>query len=176
MKTYLHWVVAVTALMFLHCTVMPRQVMDEALPETDFAELAGHADRYVGETVVLGGYVLEVENFKDHTRMTVLQAPLGIGQRPKSKDRSQGRLALIYDGFLDSEVFTRDRQVTVGGRILQPEKGEGPPYALVRLQVRDIHLWPVESETYDPYEYDDWYWPWYRPWFHPWHHRHRHHW
>lgn len=175
MKTPLIWVGALLTLWLNGCTVMPRQIMDEALPPLPFSELTRNVDRYIGETVVLGGYVLSVENLKDHTQMMVLQTPLGAGQRPKSKDVSQGRITLLFDGFLDAEVFTKDRRVTVGGRIIEPMEGRQPPYPHIRIAVRDIHLWPFAAETYDPYYYDNWhYYPW--GWHYPWHHRHYHHW
>ncbi len=175
MKTPLLWAGALLTLWLNGCAVMSKPIMDEALPPLTYSELTRNVDRYIGETVVLGGYVLSVENFKDHTRMMVLQTPLGTGQRPKAKDCSQGRLTLLYDGFLDAEVFTKDRRVTAGGRILEPEQGEQPLYPHIRMAVREIYLWPIETESYDPYWYDDWYhYPW--GWYHPWHHHHRHRW
>ena len=51
-----------------------------------------------------------------------------------------------------------------------------PPYPYLKLEVRDIHLWPVEEPVRDPYWYDDdypYYYPW---WWHPYRrHRHWHH-
>ncbi len=152
------------------CAVISSDVTDEALPVPDFVELTRQAERYRGETVVLGGYVLSVENLEDHTRIIALEAPLGTGQRPKSKDLSRGRLHLLYDGFLDPEVYTRDRQITVGGRILEPIAQEPPPYPYLRIQVSELHLWPIEKPVpADPYWDDPWCaYPW---WYFPWRHR-----
>jgi outer membrane lipoprotein len=160
------------------CSVMPRQIEDEALPTDDFTEWVRGGDRYVGETVITGGYVLSVENRPDHTRVLALEAPLGMGQRPVSKDRSRGRLILLHDGFLDPEVYTRERQITVGGVILDPSVTGPQTFPYLALKVREIHLWPVETPaTEDPFLYDPW---WFYPWwphpcfwgYHPWHHRH----
>ena len=133
----------VTVLVFIlyGCSVMSRDVADEALPVPDFKELVRQVDQYRGETVVMGGYVLSVKNFRDHTQIIALEAPLGAGQRPKSKDLSRGRLILLHDGFLDPEVYTKGRQITVGGRILEPSAQQPPPYPHLRVQVREIHLW-----------------------------------
>ena len=60
------------------------------------SELVAHAEQYRGKAVILGGYVLEVENLKDSTRILAVQAPLGFRQYVKSKDLSKGRLILIY--------------------------------------------------------------------------------
>ncbi len=156
------------------CAVMPKHIMDEALPDVDFKELTTNVDRYVGQTVILGGYVLSVENFEDRSHMIALQTPLGTGQQPKSKDRSQGRMTLIYDGFLDAEVYAKDRRITVGGRILEPAGDESQPFPHIRLAVREIHLWPVVlryDATY-PYGWNYYYWDRHYPWYH---HR-RHYW
>ena len=152
------------------CSVISPDIAQEALPDPDFAELIRHVDRYRGETVVLGGYVLSVENFKDHTRIIAIEAPLGAGQRPKSKDLSRGRLHLLHDGFIDPEVYTRDRQITVGGRILESIGQPLPPYPYLRIQVKEMHLWPVAKPLpADPYWDDPWCLsPW---WYFPWHHR-----
>ena len=175
MKTSLLWAGALLTIWLNGCAVLPRHIMDEALPVMPFSDLAHHQGKYSGETVILGGYVLSVENYQDHTRLQLLQAPLGTGQRPKSKDLSQGRITLLYQGYLDAEVYTKDRMVTVGGRILQPEEDSPKAYPHILIAVREIHLWAIEKEIYDPSWYDPWYYsPW--GWHRPWHHHHRHHW
>ena len=118
-------------------------VQEDALPSIPFSELIAHADQYKGKAVILGGYVLEVENHKDYTRILAVQAPLGSGQRPKSKDLSQGRLILNYSGFIDPEVYAKDRQITVGGYILDGAADDPEvPFPYLRIQVKNIYLWP----------------------------------
>jgi outer membrane lipoprotein len=157
------------------CTVMSDQVKEEALPPIEFKALIKDVEKYKGDTVIVGGYVLSVENKSDHTRIVAVQAPLGVGERPKAKDLSQGRLILVHKGFIDPEVYTKDRQITVGGKIsgsstLTPKA----PFPFLQLEVKDIHLWPIEKPASDPYWDDDFY-PYYYPWrWHP--YRHHHHW
>lgn len=140
-----------------------------------YQELVDNTEPYVGRTVVMGGYVISVENFENSTRVTAVQAPLGSGQKPKSKDLSQGRLILIYSGFLDPEVYTKDRKITVSGTLSGSStmaRGEKTPYPYLEIQVAEIHLWPVEKPP-PPYPYvDD---PWY-PFHYPWGWRYRHLW
>jgi len=127
--------------------------------------LIAEAGRHIGETVILGGYVLEVVNEKKVTRLTCLASPLGTGQEPKSKDLSQGRLLLVYNGFLDPEVYSKDRKITVAGTLLGSSATEAQthPFPYLRLQVETIHLWPVEKPIpRDPYYWDPW--PYYSPW------------
>jgi len=152
------------------CAVMPADVtQDAALP---FPELIQNADRYRGKTVIVGGYVVEVSNEADQSRIIAVQTPLGIGQEPKSRDSSQGRLVITYQGFIDPEVFQKERKITVAGKIIassQTEQGKYPfPY--LHIDMTHIHLWPVQKVVpYDPY-WDYWgppYWGppyYYRPW------------
>jgi outer membrane lipoprotein len=155
------------------CTVISQEVQDKALPPVPFSELIAAVDQYKGQTVILGGYIVSVENLKDQTRIVAVQTTLGVGQKPNSKDLSQGRLILIYKGFLDPEVYTKDRQITVGGRVLDSSANDPKsPFPYLEIELEDIHLWPVEKLV-APYRYwDDDYWypyPWW--WRHPyWHH------
>ena len=161
------------------CAGVPSSVETEPyLQDIPFGELVRDADRYIGEAVVLGGYVLSVENQEDQTILVALQSPLGVGRKPKSKDLSQGRLILVSEGFLDPEVYEKDRRITVGGTILgsSATEKEERAFPYLRLRVEEVHLWPKESvRLADPYYYywDDPWWgrpyPWY--WRHPYYRR-----
>ena len=158
---------------------MPPEVKEVALPPIPFPELITDVEQYKGDTVIVGGYVVSVENKADHTRIVAVQSPLDYGERPKRKDLSQGRLILEVKGFIDPEVYTKDRKITVGGKISDSSAtAKQAPYPYLQLEVDDIHLWPIERRsTYPYYWYDDFY-PYYYPWgWHPYrHHRHWHHW
>ena len=141
------------------CAVMSQEVQDKALPSLSFSELIANVDKYKGQTVILGGYIISVENLRDHTRIVAVQTTLGAGQKPNSKDLTQGRLILSYHGFLDPEVYTKDRQITVGGRVLASSANDSQPlYPYLEIAAEEIHLWPVEKPVGPyPYWYDD-YW------------------
>jgi outer membrane lipoprotein len=165
------------------CSVMSPSVEQAAVPLT-FQELVDNTAPYIGQSVIMGGYVLSVENLEDSTRIVALQTPLGAGQNPKSKDLSQGRLILIHPGFLDPEVYTKDRKITVGGTLSGSstiDQDAKTPYPYLKIQVTEIHLWPVEKPVPPyPYPYPYWdypYWdnPWY-PYYYPWGWRHPHGW
>lgn len=158
------WILA--ALLSTGCAVMSTAVEQEALPPMDFQELIRHAAQYKGQMVVLGGYVVEVANREDHTRLVAVQAPLGFGQEPRSRDLSQGRLILIYRGFLDPEVYTAGRKLTVGGRVLgsSTTDPDPAPFPYVRLEVQEVHLWPAEQPLPRDHYYYRPYWGPYYPW------------
>lgn len=156
--------------MIVSCAVIPKPIRSEAEPRVPFDKLIEEVDNYLGKTVILGGYILEVENLHDKTNLTVLQAPLSLGDEPKSKDRSQGRFIIAHKGFLDPEVYKKDRKITVAGIVngTTVEKVEKTSYSYLMITSRSIHLWP-EYEKYYRYPYDYyWYYPYpYYHWRHP---------
>jgi len=122
--------------------------------------------------MVLGGYILELQNEPVGSVLTLLQAPLDFENKPKSRDLSEGRFVLTTDRFLDPEVYVNDRQLTVGGRIsgVREETVGGMTYRYPVIEAQEIHLWP--KEVYPPYPppYYPFYgpgYPWY-PWGYPW--------
>jgi outer membrane lipoprotein len=156
------------------CAVMPKEMTREAAPQRPFKEMVDQSERFIGRTVIFGGYVVSVENMKNGTEIEVVQAPLGIGQQPKAKDLSEGRLIVEHDGFLDPEIYTKDRVITVGGIMVGSSKTDQSqlPYPYLRIRAQKLHLWPVvEPQPVDPFWYHDCY-PYYhslwRRHYHPW--------
>jgi outer membrane lipoprotein len=154
------------------CAVMPKEMTHEAAPQRPFREMVEQSERFIGRTVIFGGYVVSVENMKNGTKIEALQAPLGVGQQPKAKDLSEGRLIVEHDGFLDPEIYTKDRVITVGGIMSGSSKTDQSqlPYPYIRLRAQKLHLWPiVEPQSVDPFWYHDCY-----PYYHSlwWRHHH----
>ena len=159
------------------CSVVSHPVKKAATSGVPFPTLAAEAERYRDQTVVLGGYLLKTENLEIETLLTVLQAPLGIRDEPGSKDRSQGRFQVRWNGFLDPEVYKKGRRVTVAGRVVGSRMRRVGSRSVSYLQLTgiEIHLWKNHQSAYGapfyPYYYDPW--PWYGSfyWGHYFHHR-----
>jgi outer membrane lipoprotein len=169
MKITLHWIGCLVAITWLSgCAVMSQEIQDKALQDLSFPELIAGVDRYQGQTVIVGGYLVSVENLKDQSRMMAVQTTLGFGQEPESKDLSKGRLILVYQGFLDPEVYTKDRRITVGGRILDSSaRDPKASFPYLKIAVEEIHLWPVKKPAaVYPYWYDDFWYPYPWGWWH----------
>jgi outer membrane lipoprotein len=133
----------------------------------NFKILVQETDKYLGNTVIIGGYILETKNLPDKSSIKVLQAPLGLGETPKSKDDSEGRFVISHKGFLDPEIYSKDRKVTVAGKIVGTifEKVDHFDQPYLNIESREIHLWPKKEGYLRPY-YDPWYysypyWHWY---------------
>ncbi len=172
------------ALAMTSCAVISKPVRDEALPSLPFKSLIREAENHIGKTVILGGYIITNQNISGRKSLIILQTPLSLGQEPKGKDYSEGRFILHHQGFLDPEVYAKDRKITVAGIIKGSEDAntkECPNSCLV-LQAREFYLWPerYDSYPYYMYPYYDGY-PFYYPYpyfyypyrFHP--HSHPHH-
>ena len=126
---------------------------------------------YVGETLIWGGDIIEITPFAEVTRVKVLQKPLDYRLEPRSVDVSEGRFLSVYEGFLDPEIFSPGRRVTVAGELTGIESlplGE-TQYAYPVLKVREIHLWPPRPDPAvdDYYRWYPYHYP-FRPWgYHP---------
>jgi outer membrane lipoprotein len=147
----------------ISCTVISEPVRSEAEAPVPFNTLIAQADEFRGRTVILGGYILETSNRESETIIKVLQVPLRIGEEPGLKDSSEGRFLIYHQGFLDPEVYSKDRVLTVAGEVIGSdfEEMSGEPIQYLKLKSREIYLWP-EYATHD-YAYPRWHgYPYYR--------------
>lgn len=176
MRRYLHCtVVFITAAVAVSCSVMSQSIREEAGAPIPFRTLQKSPETYVGRTVILGGYVIEVRNLNDVTKLLVLQSPLKSREEPKPRDASEGRFMAVYEGFLDPAVYAKDRKVTVAGAVtgVTRESVNEQSYSYLTLSLQEIHLWEKEIVSRPPpYYYDPW-WPYYRPWRRYPYHRYR---
>jgi outer membrane lipoprotein len=164
-------------LALVSCAVIPSDETRNALPEMPFNALIQAAGHHIGATVILGGYVVEVENQKDQTRIVAVQAPLGLGQEPQSKDLSQGRLIIVCDGFIDPEIYSKDRKITVAGKLVASSATQGSkePFPHVTIRMSHIHLWSKEKPPppepywdywgYPPFPFGPYPWGWRHPYW-----------
>lgn len=148
------------------CSVISTQMKNQAGPDVDFAQVMAHTDSYLGRTVILGGYILDIENQEETTLITVLDSPLDMTDSPVAKDRSQGRFIVVSDGFLDPAVYAKDRRITVAGVVEPPEfRWIGTKKVKVlKLKSREIYLHTERRPGY----YDPGYYgpdPFFSPYF-----------
>jgi outer membrane lipoprotein len=166
--------IALALLGAVSCAVTSKAIRKEAGQPLPFPLLAQNPMAYAGRTVILGGYLIDVLNENNVTRLLVLQSPLGGGEEPGDRDASEGRFMVVYPGFLDPAVFEKNRRVTVAGTVTgsTTETVDGLAYAYPTLTLREIHMWEDEvyPRPYPPAYYDPFYygprWP-YRPYRYP---------
>lgn len=172
MTRYLRMLGVLIILMLLcSCSVISRPMKKEAGAKVDFNQLVKFTDGYLGQTIILGGYVIEVENNEETTLITVLQAPLDVTDSPLSRDKSQGRFIVTVDGFLDPAVYEKDRSITVAGIVQLPiHKNIGTKQVkYINIKSREIFLHAEKTPVYDnrfywdhPYYDSLFYYRWHR--------------
>ena len=138
-----------------------KKVREEAGETVPFEVLLKQIDGYKGRVVIVGGYILETVNETDGSWITVLQAPLDSQNRPKSSDLSEGRFMVSSSKFLDPVVYSKERRITVGGKVIGSQERElgSLTYVYPVIEAMEIHLWSKEGEYIGPY------YPYYDPWY-----------
>jgi outer membrane lipoprotein len=75
-------------------------------------------DAYKGRIFILGGTIVNLTNTDQGTFIEVVEKPLDNRGRPQYTDLSRGRFLVLYEGHLDTTIFSQGRQVTVAGEVL----------------------------------------------------------
>ncbi len=156
------------------CSVVSPNVRDQAV-DLGFSKLADKPDAYIGQTVILGGYVAEVLNLADKSRLMVLQAPLDFKDEPKSRQASKGRFMIVTEQFLDPMVYEKGRKVTVAGTVAGKTSEMVAQYAyqMPMIKASELHLWEEWQPRRWPY-YDDPFCSWWdSPPYYRWHRPYR---
>ncbi|MEJ2430009.1 MAG: Slp family lipoprotein [Deltaproteobacteria bacterium] len=164
-----YFLLLIAAGVFTGCApALSRHLRDQAKPPIPFPGLQKSVKKYEGRVVIYGGYILDTANNPNGTVLTILQAPLDSSNEPISQDLSQGRFLVLSKKFLDPEIYSKGRKITVGGKVtgaLSKTLGNRF-YDYPEIEALELHLWPKESRyasPYYPYYYDPWYSPWYYP-------------
>ena len=150
------------------CTpTFSKHLRQNALTPISFQDLVEKGEDYRGELVILGGHILTASNEPDGSLLTVLQAPLDSGDRPKSQDLSEGRFMVRTKEFLDPEIYSKGRKLSLVGKVsgVELELLGNLMYRYPVIEPEELHLWPEEKRYARPY-YPYHYWPHY--WYHPW--------
>ena len=150
-----------------------RQQVDSTISLT---QLRVAPESYIGHTVMLGGDILSARNLAEGTLIEVLQKPLDASDRPRDTDQTEGRFMALCNGYLDPAIYSKDRQMTLAGRVLGSRTdtvGE-ITYVYPLLTCLEVHLWSprVYIADYPPWWYYNYWWYPYGYWwrYHVWHH------
>ncbi len=156
------------AILFQGCVaVISEEVLQSVNKKITFAELMKDPLGYTGEMVLLGGVIVQVTNMQEGSLLEVYQTEMDSQNRPIAPDVSGGRFLAWYDGFLDSEIYGKGRDVTIAGTVLGERTrtiGE-LDYHYPTISIREIHLWEKKEEyrSAEPYFWYPMPGPW-SPW------------
>lgn len=133
--------------------VISKQVRQQVRQDLTFHEVLNNPEQYKGHMIILSGIVLKTENTKEGTLLQVLQRPAGFRGKPKDVDETSGRFLALDSRYLDVNVFTEGRAVTIAGEIqgmrtLPLDKTE---YTYPLISVKELYLWPATRRYDDPY-------------------------
>lgn len=150
--------------------VISQHIRDQVLPALTFDEVLRDPERYRNQMVIWSGVIIKSENTKEGTLLEVLQKPADFRGRPIDIDKSYGRFLALYPEYLDTAIYSKGREVTIAGRVL--EKRVLPldeiEYAYPLVLIKEIHLWrQIRDERWGYPCW--WYYPhWWRyPYWHP---------
>lgn len=138
-------------------------VPDQIIPAVNTRALSKNTE------VRWGGSILTTENLAQETQITVIAYPLDSDGKPLPGDMSSGRFIAKLKGFIEPQLYQRDRLITVRGKITgySPLQIGEFSYDHAVVNVEQLYLWPKRKEHDD---IEDAYWwrsPWYHPYYHP---------
>lgn len=147
----------------------PQAVRDTVDPTLTFAQVKEAPNSHRGKIIMVGGEVLLAKRLKDHTRLTILQLPLGDSQDPLiDRTKSQGRFFAIHEDFLDPATVPSGTRVTLIGEVsgVTMEMLDEMEYPYPTITIKNLKIWPaVVQQPYWPPPYY-WYGPyWYGPYY-----------
>ena len=99
---------------------------------------------HLGKTFVLGGAIIETENYSDRTLLVVLHHGLGFANKPDPGSGSEGRFLVQVREFLDPAIFRPGRLVTVLGEVVGEDARplQDGMYVYPVIAGSEMHLWP----------------------------------
>lgn len=171
--------ILVIALSLCSCASrIPVEIRGDVEHAPTVAQVHTEAEKYLSQKVRWGGKILKIENKQNTSRLTVVAFPLNGYGRPQNTRQSPGRFIAVVDRFLEPEIYSRDREITVIGNILASETHKVGEFAYSHpvVKVDNHYLWAVEEKTTDNYMHHWWHDSWYNPYY-PWpypHHLHTH--
>ena len=126
-----------------------RDVLRQVDEDIAFSQLREDPQEHINKTVLLGGQIIEVQNYPEQTVFTVLEHELGHAHRPNPRRPSGGRFLVIASKFYDPAVYAPERWITVVGTVIGGETLliQEQPYDHPVIGADEIHLWPVERRA-----------------------------
>ena len=148
-----------------------KQMRQQVDPDVSLMDVFRTPETLVGKKVILGGVIVAVHNSKDHSSIEVIQKDLDPAGYPRNEDRSLGRFLFKKSGFLDPEIYKKERKITGAGAVLGAQAGKvgEADYNFPVIDGEELQLLENPRYLYDPYPY---YWgsywgPYYPGFYYP---------
>jgi len=151
-------------------------------PGVSQARLFEDPDAYSGKKVMLGGTIVQTRNYPDTTEIEVVQKGIDAFGYLESGDATMGRFIFRQPGYLESEVYAKDREIVGAGKVVGSKLGKvgDREYRYPVIQAEEVQLsepYPRYPYYSDPFFYDPFYpyHPRYYPYY-PYYRRHPYFW
>ncbi len=147
MKTAVQLIVVFVVFFVLGCASgISKQTRSQVTFSDSFKVLQADPDKYAGETVLLGGKILETLATSDSSEITVLEMSLSQQGQPVDGAKSEGRYLVRSNQFLDPAIYKKDTLLTVVGKISGKEDRKIGDFDYIYPIVEEIEikLWPPE--------------------------------
>jgi len=152
--------------------VISKGLRREISRDITFKKIIEDPGACIGKTVLISGIILGSKNTKEGTLIEILQKLADMEGRPKDVDESDGRFLALYNGYLDTVIYSRGREAAIAGeikgkRVLPLDEIE---YTYPLISIKEIHLFKAQKEKFYAYPYPHWYYPpcYYYPYWYPW--------
>lgn len=122
-----------------------------------FDKLQADPVLYKGKTVMIGGLIVQTKNVKTGTLIEVSQKELDYWGKPRRTDRSGGHFIVHQPRHVDDKIFAPGREITIAGEVTGAEEASlaVPGSSLVRINARELKLWPPEKPGWDKPQFLD---------------------
>ncbi|QSR89745.1 Slp family lipoprotein [Methylacidiphilum caldifontis] len=136
------------------CSPLSGRYIKEAEGSPSFSQIKKNPNLYKGKMVILGGTIAQIKNLKNKSYIEVIQNPLDNTDYPLNTSKSQGRFLAVSSRFIDPQVYSVGKRITIAGRIVGGQQGVigQRTYVYPLISASQIHLWPSTSAA----EYDYW--------------------
>jgi len=149
------FVLIIAAIMLAGCSVLPRSVLKDVDRDVTLDAVQTNPARFIGTKVVWGGIILNSENLEEVTEIEVLETELSFDERPKNGS-SRGRFIIQSPGYLDTNIYSKSKKITVAGTVKGVERRKigkmAYPYPIITpIEIRAFE--PLPEYYRDPYSY-----------------------
>ena len=143
---------------------IPVEIQNNPENEISLEAVQRNVDQFKFQHVRWGGTIARVENNENDSWIEVVAKDINSYGKPRDGDYSLGRFLVRIDGFIDPDIYKKDRKITVYGlienRVVRQIDEYAYTYPLIKAEKH--YLW--REEVYYPYPYYVYY-PYYHPYY-----------
>lgn len=141
-------------------------------PSVSVSGLFESPDAYIGKKVMLGGNIVQTRNAQDQSEIEVVQKSLDSYGNLDTGDATLGRFIFRHRGYLESEVYTKGRDVIGAGVIVGSQSGKigDRDYQFPVIEPEELNL----KQQYPDYPYYPYYYDPFYPYYYGYPYRHHH--